>query len=63
MTFAPNLPVINANPPSLAEAQALVAQLQAQIQSLELKNQKLVLELAQLKRIRFGTKSEALSVE
>ena len=70
MTLAPNHPALTANSPSLAEAQALVAQLQAQlatrdqhIQSLELKNQKLVLELAHLKRIRFGTKSEALSVE
>jgi transposase len=35
----------------------------SQIQALELKNQKLVLELAHLKRIRFGTKSEVLSVE
>ena len=34
-----------------------------QIQSLELKNQKLVLELAYLKRMRFGTKSEALTTE
>ena len=63
MTLAPNHSAIATNPPSLAEAQALVAQLQAQIQALELKNQKLVLELAHLKRIRFGTKSEALSVE
>lgn len=70
MTLAPNHSAIAKNPPSLAEAQALVAQLQAQlatrdqhIQSLELKNQKLVLELAHLKRIRFGTKSEVLSVE
>lgn len=70
MTLAPNHPTMATNPPSLAEAQALVAQLQAQlatrdqhIQSLELKNQKLVLELAHLKRIRFGTKSESLSVE
>jgi transposase len=70
MTLAPNYSALAASPPSLAEAQALVAQLQAQlatrdqhIQSLELKNQKLVLELAHLKRIRFGTKSEALSVE
>jgi transposase len=70
MTLAPNHPTMATNSPSLAEAQALVAQLQAQlatrdqhIQSLELKNQKLVIELAHLKRIRFGTKSEALSVE
>lgn len=69
MTFVPNHPVLATNSPSLAEAQTLVVQLQAQlatrdqqIQFLELKNQKLLLELAHLKRIRFGTKSEALSV-
>ncbi|MBM5574314.1 transposase [Deefgea sp. CFH1-16] len=45
------------------EAQALVAQLQAQIQTLELKNQKLILEQAHLKRIKFGVKSEALTIE
>lgn len=63
MTLVPKPPAVAINPSSPAEVQALVAQLQAQIQSLELKNQKLVLELAHLKRIRFGTKSEALSVE
>lgn len=63
MTLVPNLPTVAANPPSQAEAQALVAQLQAQIQTLELKNQKLILELAHLKRIKFGVKSEALTVE
>lgn len=50
-------------PASLAEAQSLVAQLQKQIQSLELKNQKLTYELATLKRLRFGRKAESLSVE
>ncbi|QKJ66284.1 IS66 family transposase zinc-finger binding domain-containing protein [Deefgea piscis] len=48
---------------SRVEAQALVAQLQAEIQTLELKNQKLILELAHLKRIKFGVKSEALTIE
>ena len=50
-------------PASLAEAQSLVAQLQKQIQMLELKNQKLTYELAALKRLRFGRKAESLSVE
>ncbi|QLG87630.1 IS66 family transposase [Chitinibacter bivalviorum] len=63
MTLVPSLPTVATNPPSQAEAQVLVAQLQAQIQSLELKNQKLILELAHLKRIKFGVKSEALTVE
>ena len=34
-----------------------------QLQALALKNQKLTLELAQLKRLRFGVKSEALTAE
>ena len=34
-----------------------------QLQALTLKNQKLTLELAQLKRLRFGVKSEALTAE
>ena len=34
-----------------------------QLQALTLKNQKLTLELAQLKRLRFGIKSEALTAE
>ena len=41
----------------------MVQGLQQQLQSAELKNQKLVLELAHLKRMRFGTKSEALTTE
>lgn len=39
------------------------AQQARQLQTLVLKNQKLTLELAHLKRLRFGVKSEALSVE
>lgn len=50
-------------PTSLAEAQVMLAQLQQQIQMLELKNQKLAHELAYLKRLRFGRKAESLSVE
>lgn len=64
-------------PASLAEAQALVAQLQQQLSqrderllhreqqlhALELKNQKLAHELAYLKRLRFGRKAESLPVD
>src|SRR5688572_22541522 len=50
-------------PTSLAQAQVMLAQLQQQIQTLELKNQKLTHELAYLKRLRFGRKAESLSVE
>jgi transposase len=63
-------PIATAVPPtSLAEAQAMLALLQAmlerdqQIQLLALKNQKLTHELAALKRLRFGRKAESLSVE
>lgn len=63
-------PASTPSPASLAEAQALLAQLQQQllqrdqqIQVLELKNQKLTHELASLKRLRFGRKAESLSIE
>lgn len=51
------------SPASLAEAQALLVQMQQHIHWLELKNQKLTHELASLKRLRFGRKAESLSVE
>lgn len=50
-------------PATLADALALLSQRDQQLRALELKNQKLVHELAQLKRLRFGKKSELLSVE
>lgn len=50
-------------PETLADALALLAQRDQQLHALELKSQKLVLELALLKRLRFGTKSESLSAE
>lgn len=59
MDLLAQLTRLNADPTLVAGVQRMMQQ----IQSLELKNQKLVLELAHLKRIRFGTKSEALSVE
>lgn len=57
---------LNIDPSLVAGVQGMAQQLSEQaqqIQSLELKNQKLVLELAHLKRMRFGTKSEALTAE
>lgn len=63
MDLLAELARLNANPTLVAGVQDMVRQLQQQIQSLELKNQKLVLELAHLKRLRFGTKSEALTAE
>ncbi|STB69286.1 IS66 family transposase [Chromobacterium violaceum] len=54
------------DPTLVAGVQDMVRQLSEQslqIQSLELKNQKLVLELAHLRRMRFGAKSEALTAE
>ena len=58
------------DPALAAEVLAMVQGLQQQVSSqgqnilmLELKNQKLVLELAHLKRMRFGVKSEALTAE
>lgn len=69
MTISPRQQAIAA-PESLSEAQALLAQLQNQlsqreqlIQALELKNQKLVHELAYLKRLRYSAKSESMSAE
>jgi transposase len=54
----------NTTDPALAaEVRAMVLGLQEQIKSIEIKNQKLVLELAHLKRMRYGVKSEALSSE
>ncbi|WP_271192645.1 IS66 family transposase [Agromyces luteolus] len=53
----------NTDPTLVAGVQDMLRQLQQQVQSLELKNQKLVLELAHLKRLRFGVRSEALSAE
>ena len=41
--------------------QSLLAQAQSERKLLEAKNQALMLELAHLRRIRFGAKSEALS--
>ncbi len=59
-----------AAPEAWIEVQAQLQKLQQQviaqgqhIHALELKNQKLVLELAHLKRLRFGTKSEAFSAD
>ena len=58
------------DPALIAAVEAMVFGLQQQvttqgqsIQLLEVKNQKLVLELAYLKRMRYGTKSEALTLE
>jgi len=69
VTISPRQQAIAA-PESLSEAQALLAQLQNQlsqreqlIQALELKNQKLLQELAYLKRLRYNAKSEAMSAE
>lgn len=50
-------------PEAWIEVQAQLQKLQQQVALLELKNQKLVLELAHLKRLRFGTKSEAFSAD
>lgn len=50
-------------PASLADALALLSQREQQIHALELKNQKLVHELAYLKRLRYSAKSESMSVE
>jgi len=66
MDWLAELTRMNADPTLVAGVQDMVRQLaeqSQQIQSLELKNQKLVLELAHLKRLRFGTKSEVLSAE
>lgn len=56
----------NTDPTLVAGVEAMVKQLQQQtqqIQSQGLKIQKLVLELAHLKRMRFGVKSEAMTIE
>lgn len=56
----------NTDPTLVAGVRDMLRQLSAQsdhIHALELKNQKLVWELAHLKRLRFGVKSEALSAE
>lgn len=63
MDLLAELARLNADPTLVAGVQDMVRQLQEQVQALELKNQKLVLELAHLKRLRFGTKSEALTAE
>ena len=51
------------DPALVAEVRAMVLGLQEQVRSFEIKNQKLVLELAYLKRMRYGVKSEALTDE
>src|SRR5574343_1097272 len=70
MKISSSTPATTDLPASLAEAQALLAQLQQQllqrdqhIHLLELKNQKLTHELASLKRLRFGRKAESLPIE
>ena len=70
MKISSSTPASTDSPASLAEAQALLAQLQQQllqrdqhIHLLELKNQKLTHELASLKRLRFGRKAESLPIE
>jgi transposase len=47
----------------VAEVRAMVLGLQEQVKSDEIKIQKLALELAYLKRMRYGAKSEALTAE
>jgi transposase len=47
------------DPALVAEVRAMVLGLQSQVKMIEIKNQKLVLELAHLKRMRYGVKSEA----
>jgi len=47
------------DPALVAEVRAMVLGLQNQVKMVEIKNQKLVLELAHLKRMRYGVKSEA----
>lgn len=54
---------LHSAPETLADALALLAQREQQLHALELKNQKLTHELAYLKRLRFGHKSEAMSVD
>lgn len=61
MNLLAELARLNPDPALVAGVEGMFQQLQAQIQALELKNQKLALELAHLKRLRFGTKSEAFS--
>lgn len=66
MNWSAELARLNLDPvalEALAEVQGQLQKLQQQVALLELKNQKLVLELAHLKRLRFGTKSEAFSAE
>lgn len=70
MDFIAELARLNADPTLVAGVRNLFQQLQQQvtaqsqhIQLIELKNQKLILELAHLKRMRFGTKSEVLTSE
>lgn len=63
MNLLAELARLNADPTLVARVQGMVRQLQEQVQALEHKNQKLVLELAHLKLLRFGTKSEALTAE
>ena len=59
MDFLAELAKTNIDPTLLAKARDMVNEVSA----LQLKNQKLTLELAHLKRLRFGVKSEALTVE
>ena len=66
MDLLTELTKLNLDPALLAKAQNMVNQAaahQAELQAKELKIQKLTLELAHLKRLRFGVKSEALTAE
>ncbi len=62
MDLLTELAKLNPDPALLAKAQDMVNQAN-RASLLELKNQKLTLELAHLKRLRFGIKSEALTAE
>mgnify|MGYP000715247715 FL=1 len=62
MDLLTELAKLNPDPALLAKAQDMVNQAN-RASLLELKNQKLTLELAHLKRLRFGVKSEALTAE
>lgn len=66
MDFLAELARLNPDPTLWAKAQNMAHQAaahQAELQAKELKIQKLTLELAHYKRLRFGVKSEALTAE
>ena len=69
MDFLAELAKLNLDPALMTQARDLVSQAaeasarQTELQAKELKIQKLTLELAHYKRLRFGVKSEALTAE